>query len=288
MILSAIISPLFYWSIQSLAGLWPIKIFTYLAEKDFPRYFDRLRMIPIIITLPFLFKSCGLFSLNKLGLGFQESWLQKSMLYFLIGVIMMAVIAITQFQFSNVEIRVGTTFSFILTSLLSALISGLLLGLIEEIVFRGLVFRMFYSAFNSSLAVILSALFFASLHFKKIPDTLWPENTTVTFISGFYIAFYTVTSFLVTFSWIKFLNLFLVGVLLNLLFLRKKSLWPCIGLHAGWVWFRALYKKVFESQYPAIDWFFGTHLLTDGIITSVMLLAIIVWVFSKKNTMSSP
>ena len=74
-----------------------------------------------------------------------------------------------------------------------------------------------------------------------------------------------------TFDAIPFLNLTLVGMVLGLLFLRSRSLWPCVGLHAGWVAFIAVYDKLVISQSGAIQSFFGSSRMLDGLLSAVLL-----------------
>jgi hypothetical protein len=48
-------------------------------------------------------------------------------------------------------------------------------------------------------------------------------------------------------------------------------LWPCIGLHAGWVCFRAVYRKVAEtnSDAPVLIW--GSETVIDGIFPTFIM-----------------
>lgn len=81
----------------------------------------------------------------------------------------------------------------------------------EELLFRGYPFQLVWSRFGLAVALGLSAGLFALAH-------LWnPELTPL-----------------------AFLNLALAGLLLALVYVRTRSLWVAIGVHAGWNWVLAV------------------------------------------------
>ncbi len=78
-----------------------------------------------------------------------------------------------------------------------------------------------------------------------------------------------------------FLNLLLAGIVLNLVFWQRLSLWPCIGLHAGWVLFRQTYAKASEVQAGPWSWLMGTGKVIDGLLPAVIMAAVILWLLGK-------
>ena len=162
-------------------------------------------------------------------------------------------------------------FDNILGVLGKGLCAGFVVALVEEAVFRGIVLRIFYTALSPFYAVFLSSLFFAFVHFKQLPHEIASPEGSVTVSSGFLAAFWTVFSIIHTFDVIPFLNLTLVGMVLGLLFLRSHSLWPCVGLHGGWVAFIAVYDKLVVSQSGAVQSFFGSSRMLDGLLSAVLL-----------------
>lgn len=83
---------------------------------------------------------------------------------------------------------------------------GLAAGVFEEIVTRGVLFRVAEEGLGTWWALAISALFFGAAHIFNPGATVW---------SSLAIAIEA-------------------GVLLALLYQVTRSLWPCIGLHAAW------------------------------------------------------
>ncbi len=286
-IFAAVASPLVYWAMQSWAETAPNQLNTYLAGKDFPRYFDRLRWLPVILLLPWLLKCCDLFSFKNLGFGaLRKSGIYGTALrwtFFGVGLLLLA--AAGQGVALGTGYTTGLTPGDVLEILMIGALSGLLVGLIEEAVFRGLILRMFYTALKPIPAVFLSALFFASVHFKKIPNQIWDdESAVITLGSGFYVGFWTLLSVVQTFEPARFLNLFLFGVVLCLLFLRTGSLWPCAGFHGGVVFTRAIYDKCFQTDDGNSSNFWGSGILLDGYFASILLALICLWLLKRSVT----
>jgi len=89
--------------------------------------------------------------------------------------------------------------------ILLTLASAILVGTIEEIVFRGLVLRLFYTAtIYPWLALILSSLFFAYVHFK-IPPGEWMKVSSVYWNTGLWAAYWMVTGIAADFELKRFL-----------------------------------------------------------------------------------
>lgn len=79
-------------------------------------------------------------------------------------------------------------------------------GVTEEIVCRGILFRLVEESLGTWIALAVSALFFGFAHFANPGATLW--SSLAIMIEA--------------------------GLLFGLLYHVTRSLWWCIGLHAGW------------------------------------------------------
>ncbi|RDJ00699.1 CPBP family intramembrane metalloprotease [Dyella solisilvae] len=88
----------------------------------------------------------------------------------------------------------------------AVLIVGVGAGVAEEIMTRGVLFRIVEEGLGTWWALAISALFFGAAHIFNPGATLW---------SSLAIAIEA-------------------GVLLALIYHVTRSLWPCIGLHAAW------------------------------------------------------
>ncbi len=141
--------------------------------------------------------------------------------------------------------------------------------ILEEIVFRGLVFRTFYTAFRPWVAITLSSLFFAILHFKAPSESI-PGNVSLG--DSIRVAAETATALVTQFNAPYLLTLFLVGVVLHQAFLLKRNLWASVSLHAGWVFAIKLIGPAFSDGDNA-NAFSGSIRLVDGYWVCLVLAA---------------
>jgi membrane protease YdiL (CAAX protease family) len=90
--------------------------------------------------------------------------------------------------------------------LLAVFTVGLGAGICEEIVFRGVLFRIVEEGLGTWGALLVSALFFGAAHIMNPAATLWSSAAIAVE----------------------------AGLLFGMLYHVTRSLWPCIGLHAAW------------------------------------------------------
>lgn len=281
---AAVVAPLVWWGMQAWAQGAPNALNTYLAEKDFPRYFDRLRWLPVVLGLPWLLRATGLWSLRALG--YDHLRPARFAAWFGLGVATLTAVALVQALSVGVSARDRSAFA-VLETLALGLLSALAVSLLEETVFRGLVLRLFYTAFRPVLAVVLTSLFFASAHFKDVPDAVWTDGDPVTWASGFVVAFWTLWSPVATFELWPFVNLFLVGTILAVVFLRTGSLWVPIALHTGWVSVRFVYTGHFRTM-AETPGFPGTQGMLDGGLAALALAGVFALVWRMPRRESAP
>lgn len=135
----------------------------------------------------------------------------------------------------------------------------------EEIVFRGYVFQLFCERRSPIASVFAFSLIFAFAHIS---------NPSLSYLS--------------------FLNLFLAGISLSLMYLRTKSLWLGIGFHTGWNFFQFLllgspisgtnyFSPVIKTKLndlPEII-FGGAFGIEGGLFATLLMLFVIFWVAKK-------
>lgn len=285
MLVAAILAPWVFWGarawVESSPGWWNGWLEGRLDLSDFPRYFDRLRWLPVLICLPFLMRACGLWSFRKLG--FRGAPGNGFLGGLMLGLLTLIPLALLQALAEGVLWQVPAI-STLLGMAAGALAGACLLALLEETIFRGFILRLFYTALRPWWAIVLSALFFAWTHFKRVP---WSETQEITIWCGFEVADLTLASAILTLEAIPFLNLFLAGIVLNLAFLRTGSLWLAIGLHAGWVAFRSVWWEVAKIPAEGALWR-GTTALTDGLLTAPLLILLAVGLIYWPCRRSSP
>ena len=106
------------------------------------------------------------------------------------------------------------------------LMVGLGAGISEEIVFRGVLYRIVEESLGTWLALLVSALLFGAIHLGNPNATLW---------SGTAIAIEA-------------------GVLFGLIYHVTRSLWFCMGLHAAWNVMEGPVFGTSVSGLPAHGW----------------------------------
>lgn len=139
-------------------------------------------------------------------------------------------------------------------------------GITEEIVSRGILFRLTEEGLGTWIALAVSALFFGFMHAFNPGATVW-SSVAISIEAG---------------------------LLFGLLYHVTRSLWWCIGLHAGWNFVQGAVFGIpvsgievdglFDSQLQGPDWLdgggFGAEasaltVLTCGIVSLFMLRRIL-------------
>ncbi len=266
---AALLTPPTYWLAQWADGEWRTDTTRWLVGKGVHSFYDRLRWIPIILALPWILKTCGLISLRNLGLSIESRTIKKFFRYFILGVLVAVFIYALQVFMGGAAPAENLTFSKALRALLGGLFSAMIVGLLEEVVFRALIMRSFYTAWGVTAGVVLSSAFFAYKHFKVSKDIFNHIEGGVlhaNWDTGFIVAYYDTMGVFLTFDAMKFGSLMLFGVALCLLYIFSRTLASPIAFHAGIVWMLLSYKTFFDTSAmtPEAQEIYGTRALTDG------------------------
>lgn len=125
------------------------------------------------------------------------------------------------------------TFEFFVIKVLRTLPAALLISVLEESFFRVLVFRRLLDSGRVLPAMVICSLFYAVVHFIAPVKSF--AFTGFSFFIGFEYLGSVIQRMVMPESAAPFLGLFLVGMVLSHVMLKTRSLYLCIGLHAGWV-----------------------------------------------------
>ncbi|MGF1484976.1 MAG: lysostaphin resistance A-like protein [Opitutales bacterium] len=286
LLVAAVLSPPIFWAVQALAEQFPENgTLEYLAGKSFHDYYDRVRWLPILVGLPWVLRLCKLTGLGALGLRFNRAERLGWLGFLGVGAGLFLIAILAQSLMAEVVRKPERQEAFLPLTLLSMLPGAVIIGILEEIVFRGLVLRIFLSAFRSSwLAVLLTAVFFATVHFK-FPNPYWEgSGRVVEWHSGFYVALWTLLgplaeadlSGFAPFFIASYVNYTLLGVVLGVLFVRSQSLLVCAGLHSGLVLAMLTYSKLYNVDAGSLHWLLGTTPLRDGFLATGLLVILLV------------
>jgi uncharacterized protein len=126
-----------------------------------------------------------------------------------------------------------------------ALLLSLLIGLFEEILFRGLLLTLLRRYLPTVLAVAISAVYYAEMHFLRSTSVI--PYSEVQISSGFNLMAEAFGNLLNPNILSAVTALFVVGVFLGMLRTRQAhNIGLCIGCHCGWVWQIKLSKDLFN------------------------------------------
>jgi uncharacterized protein len=146
----------------------------------------------------------------------------------------------------------------------SALLSGVFAGSLEEIFFRGILFKGLLQSGNLLRAFVLSSLFYSALHFVKPGEAYFLDGVEP--LAGFRHLFFTFTPFAEPLNILPgMFGLFLLGIVLSYAFFRTGNLYLSIGLHAGWIFGLKSVRVFGDYTRDDFGWLFGS---TDPKIVS--------------------
>ncbi len=286
-LLACVLTPPIFWFFQSIYENQPDH---WLMRKRVDVFYDRIRWVPIVLSLPFLFKACGLFSLSNLGLKFSKENSFKFLRYFAFGAAVAIVIFISQAIFAQVEFTplkkdIGDgVFDFLKELIFSWILGALAVSFLEEIVFRGLMLRCFYTASNALFAILFTSSFFAYKHFT-MPRNFWAQSAEQGLVAhwytGFQVAWYDTIGIYYSWDAIQFFALLIFSAMLSLFYFCSRNLWGAVGFHAGIVFLIFIYRHNFTQHLSAKqEMFLGSANPSNGLLgIAILSLISIVYLY---------
>lgn len=279
LLFAGLIAPLVYFALQSLAEGNPDGWAASLVARSFDKFVDRCRYIPILLLLPWLMlvvgllgRSQGFLAANDLrGRPGSAKWF---LLTGILGLSLAGLIYVCQLTFTWYWPKDIDGTGDWLKIIGGAALSALLVGLIEEILFRSLIFRLFYTAMKPWKAILASSMVYAYLHFSAPAAYLAGPNADPGLISGLHIALLNAVGCFLNFNVIEFANYTSLGALFCVIYLRARSLWAPIGLHAGIVFVMLVYQESVSIFPDSLRWAFAGGGLTDGVLPLILTLAL--------------
>lgn len=267
-----------YWLVQWINSINPTETTQWILDKRIAIYYNRLCYAATIILIPYMMKRCHLFSISNLGLPFNKDALKTFIRFFVIGLALAGVVFTCQYLFCDVTLK-DVSFPRVLNIFAGAILCGLIVGFLEEVVMRCLIMRSIYTAWGTLAGVVLSSLFFSYKHFRA-PKVLLKEISrgidTPSWDIGFIVSWYDTVGIAYNFHLIQFLTLFVFGAVLCMLYIRTKTLWAPIAMHASLVFGIQSFKKIFDSTPCENVKYFGSAGMTNGYLALVLLIIIFV------------
>ena len=258
-----LLAPWLYWIAQHFAPAVPK-----LAGAPFHRFVDRSFLILALAGVWPLLRALGARSLRETGLVSPYGQSKKMSSGLLLGFVSLAVVAGIVLVSGGRALTGVAPAGKILGTLLSAAGTAAVVATLEEILFRGGVFGGLRRMFYWPLALGLSSLIFALVHFLQRADLTGPVawNSGLVLLPrmlGGFVDFYALVP--------GFFSLTLVGVLLGLAYQRTGNLYFSIGLHAGWIFWLKIFGA-FTTDVPGTAiWFWGSGKMIDGWLAFIVL-----------------
>jgi len=169
---------------------------------------------------------------------------------------------------------------------LTALLSAVAVGMLEEIFFRGIIFKGLLENWKKPYAFVSASLLYSVVHFikptkKYILYDLEPLAGARHVVDSFH-------SFLDPVSLFPgFFGYFLLGMVLCYAFFRTRSLYLCIGIHAGLVFGRKTLTLFGDYRDKDLGWLFGESdpKFVSGVATWMVILFVgfmVYWITRKR------
>jgi uncharacterized protein len=270
--LTALLSP---WA----AAVWEQFISRHPGWEEyhysFSRIFDRFFMIAGIILFfvcrPFL----GIGSWSELGLTPRTHAARNVFVGagFALGsmVLLAAVMSLTDVFVPFFRLSLSES----LARCGKALVAAIAAGFMEEIFFRGIIFKGLRDDLGSYGGYFFAALFFSAIHFVQPAN-----NAVLTGIDPWAGVRHVSQSFQPFLDlgtlFPGLFGLFLIGIILSYAFERTGTLYLSIGLHAGWIFGLKTIRVFGDFSREDLGWLFGSTdpKIVSGVVTWLGLLLV--------------
>ena len=284
-ILKAVFVVLIVTSILLASALLTPLIFRILPFFKFERIFRRLVTI-FVVGLAIFVVSREKWSWKRYGFDFSVSW-RSLFLYGLIGgAITLGIMTLAETVWGPYFVRDNISIGRTIEWFFKGLVSGISIGFLEEFFFRGFVYKQLESRVKVVAALILTNIFYAAVHFWDSRG-IFVQNPP-TFHDGIHLLKVHLSPFLNTpmETLPQFMGLFIFGLVLNFAFLRTRTLFLSIGIHAGVVFLIKFQKAIVLKETEGHHWLWRHLSLYDApvewVIVSGLLLILVFFLVPKK------
>jgi CAAX protease family protein len=168
----------------------------------------------------------------------------------------------------------------------SAILTAFTVGLLEEVFFRGIIFRGLLEDWKPLSAFVAANLFYSALHFVKPADAYFLSGIDP--LAGFRHLVSTFAPFLDPSEIAPgLIGLWLIGIVLSYAFARTGTLYLSIGLHAGWIISIKTVRVFGDYRRNDLGWLFGSSdpKIVSGVATwaGIILVGIAVHWLTRKR-----
>lgn len=282
LLLTSLLSPWVYALWDLFLGPW----LTALIEWPDHRYplskiFNRLFMILAISLFFPCRRLLKIGSMGQLGLQSMREGYRDLLKGFSIALISIIFLGAAMGLAEVFTIYFRLPFSVGLERSVKAIFAAITVGFLEEIFFRGMIFKGLLEDWRPTGAFVGASLFYSAIHFVKPAQKSYLEGLEP--LAGFSHLIHTFEQFLNPLSILPGLvGLFLLGMLLSYAFFRTNSLYLSMGLHAGLVFGVKTIRVYGNYTREDLGWIFGSSdpKIISGIAAWILIAAIGVFIHS--------
>jgi membrane protease YdiL (CAAX protease family) len=250
---------------------------SFLADSDFDRFFNRSLLLAALLLLLPMMRWTGLKRFTDFGLESNRLWWRDLLAGFALTAVFVGALGVCLIARGAYVLKQHLP----LNVLPQLLVSSLAVAVVEETFFRGAILGFLRRSMPTGVALLLTSLLFAIVHFLKPPDGI---PTEVTWHSGFdllpTLLFRFVDPVLVLSAGV---TLFVLGLLLGFCVTRTSSLWLPIGLHAGLVFSKMGFNKLTKRSVDLLPWFGSDLTVGIGAILLLCFLWLVVWLIFRSS-----
>jgi membrane protease YdiL (CAAX protease family) len=172
-----------------------------------------------------------------------------------------------------------------------SLLTAFMVGFLEELFFRGMMFRGLLEDARPATAFAGVNLFYAALHFLKPPEKFVVSGLDP--LAGVRFLVQSLQPFLDPAEILPgLIGLFIIGLVLSYAFFRTRSLYLSIGLHVGWVFALKIMRVFGEFERADLGWLFGSTdpKIVSGVVTwlGIAVVGVIVHVITRSRSNAQP
>ncbi|HEX3797229.1 MAG TPA: CPBP family intramembrane glutamic endopeptidase [Verrucomicrobiae bacterium] len=251
----ALLAPWLYWFVQSVAPD------SHLAHNPFHRFVNRSLLVLALLSIWPLLRSLGARSWRDVGLVNPRGECSRLGAGFALGFGSLAFVAVIVLVAHGRQFNSDLTAAKLTGKIAGAAATAIVVAVLEELLFRGAIFGALRKVCDWRIALLISSMIYAIVHFMQSADAAGP----ITWTTGLEL----VPQMLRGFGNLQvvipgFFNLTLAGTLLGLAYQRTGNLYFSIGLHAGWIFWLKSYGFLTGALPSANQWLWGTEKLIDG------------------------
>jgi uncharacterized protein len=278
-ILGALLAPQVY-NLLAWLGQY-VDLGPHLAHPKFKRVLSRCVMIIALLLFYPAARLSGITSFRELGWSQSPRRWRTIAAWYIAGAVLMAAIyagcdLAGALYFKPRSPELGRALAVVG----SLFVGSLCIGIFEETLFRGYVFGVLRPRLNFWAAAVAASAIFALVHLARpaTPEGLDPTH----WLAGFRMLPHITDGVDPTYLAPSMTNLFLMGMLFCILYMRAGSIYPAIGLHGGWVWAMGIGTYLFDrngermgawlgpSETIAMTWL-GTAVAAVCIVAALMI-----------------